>query len=62
MFDEEDRPKPKAALLPRKLEGLSREDLREYLDFLAEEKNRTEHALHAKSGMEAAAAALFKSK
>ena len=61
MFDEDDRPKPKDALLPRKLEGLSREDLHDYLDWLASEKERTEAALKAKGSFEAAAASLFKS-
>jgi uncharacterized small protein (DUF1192 family) len=61
MFDEEDLPKPKPGLQPRKLEGLSREDLQEYLDFLAQEKHRAEEALKAKTSIEAAAAALFKS-
>ena len=61
LFDEEDLPKPKNALVPRKLQGLSREDLGEYLDYLAAEKIRTETAMNAKGGFEAAAAALFKS-
>lgn len=61
MFDEDDRPKPKNILQPRKLEGLSREDLHEYLEWLASEKERTESALKAKGSFEAAAAALFKS-
>lgn len=61
LFDEEDRPAPKPGLQPRKLEGLSREELREYLDYLDSEKLRAAEALSAKNQMEAAAASLFKS-
>jgi uncharacterized small protein (DUF1192 family) len=61
LFDEEDRPKPKPGLVSRKLEGLSREDLKEYMEFLDREKARAAEALSAKTQMEAAAASLFKS-
>ncbi len=61
-MDEEDLEprKPKKQFEPLKLEGLSEEDLNEYLLHLRGEIGRTEAQLAAKRSMRGAAEAAFK--
>lgn len=63
MIDDEDLPRKKSdAPVPRKLEGLSQEDLNDYLSYLDGEIQRTRDYLNSKSSMVAAAQALFGKK
>jgi uncharacterized small protein (DUF1192 family) len=60
MYDEEDRPRPQGATLPRPLATLSVKDLEEYIEMLRDEITRVEEELHRRRDVRGAAEALFK--
>ena len=63
MLDEDDLPRKKTdGPLPRKLEGLSQEELTAYIAYLESETERVRDRLNSKSHMLAAAQALFGKK
>lgn len=61
MFDEELPKKKPAAFTPRVLDGISIEELKEYIGLLQEEITRVEADIAKKQGAKSAADAFFKS-